>query len=69
MRGVCGAGLATTVVPVTSAATVCPRKIASGKFQGAIVAHTPLPSSRNVFRSPVGPGSSTGDSVARACAA
>ena len=35
------AGFITTVLPVTSAATVMPVCIASGKFQGAITAVTP----------------------------
>ncbi len=69
MRGVCGAGLATTLLPATSAAATWPRKIASGKFHGAMHANTPRPASRSTLRSPVGPGSSTGAKPARACAA
>ncbi len=34
IRGVCSAGLAITGLPVTSAATTWPVKIASGKFHG-----------------------------------
>ena len=41
MPGVCSAGFTTTVLPVTSAATVMPQQIASGKFHGAITTATP----------------------------
>ena len=41
MPGVCSAGLTTQVFPHTSAATVIPVQIASGKFQGLITAATP----------------------------
>ena len=34
ISGVCSAGFAITELPVTSAAAICPVKIASGKFQG-----------------------------------
>ena len=37
----CSAGLITTVFPVTRAATVIPQRMASGKFQGAMMAATP----------------------------
>jgi hypothetical protein len=43
--GVCSAGLAATALPVTSAATTWPVKMASGKFQGEMHAHTPRPPS------------------------
>ncbi len=69
IAGVCGAGFATTLLPVTRAAATCPRKIASGKFQGAIATQTPRPSWRNTLRSPVGPGNSTGNRSPRARAA
>ena len=62
-------GLATTVLPATKAAATCPRKIASGKFHGAIATQTPRPSCRRTLRSPVGPGSSTGIRSVRARAA
>ena len=41
MTGDCSAGLSTTVLPVTIAATVIPVGIASGKFQGGITTATP----------------------------
>jgi hypothetical protein len=41
MVGVSLDGLSTTVLPVTSAATVIPAKIARGKFQGGITSPTP----------------------------
>ena len=41
-QGVEVAGLKTTVFPVTRAALVIPVAMASGKFQGAITAATPL---------------------------
>ena len=69
MAGVCGAGLATTVLPATKAAATWPKKIASGKFHGAIAIHTPRPSWRRTLRSPVGPGNSTGTKSVRARAA
>ena len=56
MRGVCGAGLATTAFPAASAAATWPVKIASGKFHGAMQPKTPRPSMRSVLVSPVGPG-------------
>ena len=37
----CSAGFMMTVLPVTSAATVIPARIASGKFHGAITRPTP----------------------------
>ena len=40
-RGVCSAGLASTVLPAASAAAICPVKMASGKFQGLMQATTP----------------------------
>ncbi len=55
-RGVVSAGLATTVLPVTSAATTWPAKMASGKFHGLMQAHTPRGESAKAFDSPVGPG-------------
>jgi hypothetical protein len=69
MRGVCGAGLATTALPAASAAVTWPRKIASGKFHGAMQANTPRAASRSSLRSPVGPGSRVVTNCARACAA
>jgi hypothetical protein len=41
MPGVCSAGLTMTVLPVTSAATVMPQQIASGKFHGLMTTATP----------------------------
>ena len=41
ISGVCSADLATTVLPVTSAAAIWPVKIASGKFHGEMQAITP----------------------------
>ncbi len=41
MVGVSLEGLITTVLPVTSAATVMPARIASGKFHGGITTPTP----------------------------
>ena len=43
MAGVCSAGFRTTGLPVTSAATVMPVGMASGKFHGAMTTPTPLP--------------------------
>ena len=54
--GVCSAGLASTVLPVASAAATWPMKIASGKFQGLMQTQAPRPSRRSVLLSPVGPG-------------
>ena len=45
-RGVCSAGLASTVLPVTSAALTCPVKIETGKFHGLMQAITPRPRTR-----------------------
>ena len=45
-RGVCEAGLATTLLPAASAAETWPRKMASGKFQGAMQTQAPRPSRR-----------------------
>ena len=56
MSGVAGAGFATTALPATSAAVICPVKIASGKFHGLMQTNTPRPWSESVLRSPVGPG-------------
>ena len=39
--GVCSAGFTTAQFPVTSAATVIPAQIASGKFHGLMIAATP----------------------------
>ena len=69
IAGVCGAGFATTVLPVTNAAATCPKNMASGKFHGAMATQTPLPSCRRILRSPVGPGNSTGIKSVRARAA
>ena len=44
MIEVCSAGLAITVLPASKAETICPIKIAIGKFQGLIEKMTPLPS-------------------------
>ena len=41
IAGVCSAGFTTTLLPVTSAATVMPQQMANGKFHGAITAATP----------------------------
>ena len=41
--GVCSAGLATTLLPATSAAAIWPMKIASGKFHGEMQTKTPRP--------------------------
>ena len=65
---VCSAGFARTVLPATAAATICPQKMATGKFQGLMAAKTPLPPIIKRLDSPVGPGSSMGspnDSSAR----
>ena len=43
---VCSAGLAITVLPVTSAAATWPKKMASGKFHGLIQSTTPRGSKR-----------------------
>jgi hypothetical protein len=58
--GVCSAGLASTVLPVASAAATCPMKIASGKFHGLMQTQTPRPPRCNSLLSPVGPGRATG---------
>jgi hypothetical protein len=58
--GVCSAGLASTVLPVASAAATWPMKIASGKFHGLMQTHTPRPPRCNSLLSPVGPGRATG---------
>ena len=60
IAGVCSAGLASTVLPVASAAATWPVKIASGKFQGLMQAQGPRAVSRSSLLSPVGPGSTTG---------
>ena len=60
MSGVAGAGFATTALPATSAAVICPVKIASGKFHGLMQTNTPRPCSECVLRSPVGPGITSG---------
>ena len=57
MPGVCSAGLASTPLPVTSAALTCPVKIASGKFHGLMHTKTPRPCRLSWLRSPVGPSS------------
>ena len=41
MTGDCSAGLRITALPATSAATVMPVGIASGKFQGGMTTATP----------------------------
>ena len=41
ISGVCSAGLASTALPVTSAAAIWPVKIASGKFHGEMQTITP----------------------------
>ncbi len=41
MPGVCSAGLTITVLPMTSAATVMPQQMASGKFHGLMTTATP----------------------------
>ena len=43
------------MLPANSGPTICPIKIAIGKFQGLIVKYTPLPSYCSSFISPVGP--------------
>ena len=53
--GVCSAGFATTVFPAISAAVTCPKKIASGKFQGEIAAKTPRPNVAASARTPALP--------------
>jgi hypothetical protein len=61
--------LAITALPAARAATICPVKIASGKFHGLMQAKTPRPCRPSELRPPVGPGSSTeveNDSRARA---
>ena len=58
--GVCSAGFATTVLPVTNAAATCPMNIASGKFHGLMHTHTPRPRGYSMLLSPVGPGSVIG---------
>jgi hypothetical protein len=42
MRGVSSAGLKTTVLPATSAGAIFQEGMASGKFQGAMQAQTPI---------------------------
>jgi hypothetical protein len=69
ISGVCSAGLATTVLPATSAAATCPVKIDSGKFHGLMHTKTPRPRVRNSLLSPVGPGIACGASARRASAA
>ena len=64
-KGVCSAGLATTLLPATKAATICPMKIASGKFQGLIATNTPRGRKRNWLLSPVGPGSVSACPISR----
>jgi hypothetical protein len=41
LPGVCSAGLASTVLPVTRAAATWPTKMASGKFQGLMQTQGP----------------------------
>ena len=41
ITGDCSAGLSTTVLPVTSAATVMPQGMARGKFHGGMTTATP----------------------------
>jgi hypothetical protein len=41
MAGVCSAGFTIAVLPQTSAATVMPQQIASGKFHGEMITDTP----------------------------
>ncbi len=41
IKGVCSAGLASTTLPATNAAPICPVKIASGKFHGLMHATGP----------------------------
>ena len=60
IRGVLSAGFAITVLPVTSAATTWPAKIASGKFQGLMQAQVPRGTSESSLDSPVGPGRRSG---------
>ena len=60
--------MATTLLPAASAAETWPRKMASGKFHGAMQTQAPRPSILSTLRSPVGPGSSIGWRWARACA-
>src|SRR5256885_2575086 len=45
-------GLSTTVFPATTAALVMPAMIASGKFQGGMIAPTPKGMYSNTFFSP-----------------
>jgi hypothetical protein len=60
IKGVWGAGLATTLLPATSAAATCPAKMASGKFHGAMQRNGPRPRRIRRFSSPVGPGRAVG---------
>jgi hypothetical protein len=57
VSGVCSAGLASTVLPATSAAAIWPTKIASGKFHGLMQTNTPRRRQRNVVRLAGRPGS------------
>ena len=41
ISGVASAGLASTALPVTSAAAICPVKMARGKFHGEMQVNTP----------------------------
>ena len=60
MAGVCSAGLASTVLPVASAAATWPVKIASGKFQGLMQTQGPRGVRRSSLLSPVGPARAMG---------
>ena len=51
----CSAGLVITTLPVISAATVWPIKIATGKFQGLTTNERPFPTILYWLSSPVGP--------------
>ena len=66
--GDCSAGFMMTVFPVTSAATVMPVSIASGKFHGAITAVTPRGRYSKRFSSP-GTSTPCSDCIAIAPAA
>jgi hypothetical protein len=52
--------LASTALPVASAAATWPVKIASGKFHGLMQTQAPRPVSRSSLCSPVGPGRTVG---------
>ena len=52
MVGESDEGFNTTVLPVTTAAIVMPAMIASGKFQGGMIAPTPSGMYSNWFLSP-----------------